>query len=415
MTVSDPLQDSQDKAIKAILDIYTSLLFKPPPKQFTVLAAFYLTRRCDALSSQWPLKVISISTGTKCTPAIKYSPRGELVHDSHAEVLARRGALRWLLEEIGRINTSTGYVSEWLTRIDGSPTQNSDERPPYLLRRDVELNMYVSTLPCGDASMRYLASTQDATMAALKSTNVFPLLAPHEASRGRDNYNRLGVLRTKPGRADSPPALSMSCSDKMAKWSVVGVQGSFGSRFLEPVYIRRVIIGEVPRDDEGMRRIVREDCERALKERLGDVKGLPEGYAIHPPEICFTDIPFVHCKTELDGVVRTTGSCNESLCWVADSKPSEVLINGLKRSTSPKNRYSEKYRPMLSRISMFDLYRQIMELEGLVPIPYDMYYVDAKAGSMRYQRAKTALLGPEGLFSGWIRIDTQYQRFTLNE
>lgn len=120
--------------------------------------------------------------------------------------------------------------------------------------------------------MRYLASVQDATMAALKSTNIFPDLAPHEASRGRDNYNRLGALRTKPGRADSPPALSMSCSDKMAKWSVLGIQGSLLARFLEPVYMSEVIIGEVP-SEEGMRAIVRADCERALRERVQDIEG----------------------------------------------------------------------------------------------------------------------------------------------
>lgn len=121
--------------------------------------------------------------------------------------------------------------------------------------------------------MRYLASIQDASMAALKSKNTFPTLARHEASRGRNDYNRLGVLRTKPGRADSPPALSMSCSDKMARWNVLGIQGSFGSRFLEPVYLNGIILGEVPTEEE-LRKIVREDCERALKERITGVKGL---------------------------------------------------------------------------------------------------------------------------------------------
>jgi hypothetical protein len=121
--------------------------------------------------------------------------------------------------------------------------------------------------------MGYLASIQNKTMAALKSTNIFPVLAPHQASRGRDDYNRLGVLRTKPGRADSPPALSMSCSDKIAKWSVLGIQGSFGAKLLEPVYISDVVIGEVPVEQE-VRYMVRTDCERALRGRVMDTEGL---------------------------------------------------------------------------------------------------------------------------------------------
>lgn len=148
---SPELYDEQEQALKTIFDIYSTIGFKPPPKQFTVLASFYLTGpSSQTLGEGNPgrqIKVISLATGTKCTPAIKYSPRGELVHDSHAEVLARRAAVRWLLEEIGRIGTTPGYASDWLIRTEGSPS-NSDERPPYRLRADVELNMYVSTLPC---------------------------------------------------------------------------------------------------------------------------------------------------------------------------------------------------------------------------------------------------------------------------
>ena len=33
-----------------------------------------------------------------------------------------------------------------------------------------------------------------------------------------------------------------------------------------------------------------------------------------------------------------------ALCWTADSKPLEILINGLKRGVSPKHRYREKAR-----------------------------------------------------------------------
>lgn len=105
-------------------------------------------------------------------------------------------------------------------------------------------------------------------MAALKDSAPFPELPPNLVSRGRDNYSLYGVLRTKPGRADSPPTICMSCSDKIARWNVFGIQGALASIIMHPVYIDSIVIGEVKPD---MQDLVRADCERAFSRRITEM------------------------------------------------------------------------------------------------------------------------------------------------
>ena len=126
--------DIYNTAILKLLDVYSSFGFTPQHSQYTVLASFFLTH-----SKTTNIKIISLGTGTKCLPANRLSPKGEIVNDSHAEVLARRSAVLWFLEEIQRICSVNTYRSTWLDIC-------SDGR--YSLRDGVKLNLYISTVPC---------------------------------------------------------------------------------------------------------------------------------------------------------------------------------------------------------------------------------------------------------------------------
>lgn len=71
-------------------------------------------------------------------------------------------------------------------------------------------------------------------------------------------YHNIGVLRVKPGRGE--PTLSLSCSDKMARWIVLGFQGALLSHYLQgAIYFRAVVTGKCPYSQQAMQRAL---CNR---------------------------------------------------------------------------------------------------------------------------------------------------------
>lgn len=247
--------------------------------EWTILAAIVLVR-----SDSEP-HLVALGTGVKVLPAARLPPLGDTVHDCHAEVLARRGFLRWLVAEAARVQR--GEASEWLVWRDGK----------FALAPGVEVFLYVSALPvscqivgrlahaqCGDASTLHTAAHQPAdaaeafkTEAARRAATEQDTAAPVEAVRGRNGYENYGAIRTKPGRPDSPPSISFSCSDKIATWTVLGLQGALLSRLFEPVYLDHIVIGgvELPEgqnEDEWHATVVAE-AERALWRRVEGISG----------------------------------------------------------------------------------------------------------------------------------------------
>jgi tRNA-specific adenosine deaminase 1 len=194
-----------------VLQHYNSLpkKGKPQGRESTVLAAFLLsTPQQDPRN----LTVLSLATGTKCLGAARLNHHGDLVHDAHAEVVARRALLRLIYTEIGRSG-----ASDWLVA--------SGEK--WKLRDGYHLHLYITQIPCG--VMPVPPSPSELLREQLDSVN------------GCDD---VGFVQRKPGRGDT--TLSMSCFDKITRWSVVGIQGALLSHILEPLYLSTITIGQSP-------------------------------------------------------------------------------------------------------------------------------------------------------------------------
>jgi tRNA-specific adenosine deaminase 1 len=120
-----------DNIARSSLALYAALKFRPAnPLQYTVLSTFTLVRT----DREPVIKPVSLGTGVKCLPESRLAFIGDTVHDSHAEILARRGFVRWLLSEL-----CAPSPSEWIEHKSNGK---------WSLRKNVSLHMYTSALPC---------------------------------------------------------------------------------------------------------------------------------------------------------------------------------------------------------------------------------------------------------------------------
>ncbi|CAH2101480.1 unnamed protein product [Euphydryas editha] len=187
-------------------------------------------------------KVIAVTTGTKCVSGEHMSVRGRAVNDCHAEVAARRCLQRHLYAQL------LMYANAADPTV---PIPESDIEPipggGYQLRPDRQLHLYVSTAPCGDGRI----------FSPHEHHETEPDRHPNRLARGQLRTkiesgegtipvkNCTNVLQTWDGVLQGERLLTMSCSDKAARWCVSGLQGALLARLLRPVYLRSLVLGSL--------------------------------------------------------------------------------------------------------------------------------------------------------------------------
>ncbi|XP_056680447.1 tRNA-specific adenosine deaminase 1 isoform X2 [Monodelphis domestica] len=224
-------------------------------------------------------------------------------------------------------------------------------------------------------------------------------------------YHRVGLLRVKPGRGDR--TCSMSCSDKLARWNVLGCQGALLMHFLEePVYLAALVIGKCPYSPEAMKRAVIDRCQH--------VSSLPRGFQVQELKMLQSNLLFEHSRravqakrTNCPGKVVP---CGAAISWSAvPEEPLDVTCNGFRQGATRKSIGSLQTRSKVCKVELFNLFQNLVSGISESKRPESLRgknletYWEYKEAAASYQEAWKTL--QKQAFGSWIRNSPDYHQF----
>lgn len=275
---------------------------------------------------------LTITTGVKALPdTVRNYSHGTIVHDLHAEILALRCFNRLLIKEVGRL--AEGFESALIEKGGGGECGGGDsggKNNTYRLRPAVRLALFVTEPPCGDCSMSYTQSQAHDSTPWTDSTSTQSLL------RGRNLFYVAGAVRTKPGRPDSRPTLSKSCSDKLCLKQALGINSCITSEIIDPIYLDYLVMPHHKfNHDDFNRCFTRLQCDKYLT----PLTYSHDNYPFHKPT---------------DTVLEPSPV---SLLYIKPNNELQVLNNGVKNGSYIKNK-----RPSRGGESIVSNYVMMREL-----------------------------------------------------
>nr|XP_012635489.1 double-stranded RNA-specific editase 1 [Microcebus murinus] len=358
--------------------------FSSPHARRKVLAGVVMTTGTDVKDA----KVISISTGTKCINGEYMSDRGLALNDCHAEIISRRSLLRFLYAQLEL------YVNNKDDQ-KRSIFQKS-ERGGFKLKENVQFHLYISTSPCGDARIfsPHEPILEEPADRHPNRKARGQLRTKIESGEGTIPVRSNASIQTWDGVLQGERLLTMSCSDKIARWNVVGVQGSLLSIFVEPIYFSSIILGSLYHGDH---------LSRAMYQRISNIEDLPPLYTLNKPLLSGIS----------NAEARQPGKApNFSVNWTVGDSAIEVV-----NATTGKDELGRASR--LCKHAMFCRWMRVYSkvpshlLRSKVTKP-NMYH-ECKLAAREYQAAKARLFTAfiKAGLGAWVEKPTEQDQFSL--
>ncbi|TRZ01510.1 hypothetical protein DNTS_020236 [Danionella cerebrum] len=346
------------------------------------LAGIVMTTGLDLRQAQ----VVALSTGTKCINGEFLSDRGLVVNDCHAEITTRRAFLRFLYSQL-ELHLSK-RKEDWEQSIFVRQKDCC-----LRLRENILFHMYISTSPCGDARLH---SPYEISSDLHNTRRLVKKFRGHLRSKIESGEGTLPVRSTRPvqmwdGVLQGERLITMSCTDKISRWNVLGLQGALLSHFLEPVYMFSLTVGSLRHTGH---------FSRVINHRLERVGPLPVCYRRNKPLLSGLS------SSERRHPGKSTGV---SVNWTVGDPQLEILdaSTGKMRDSGAPSR--------LCKHVLFErwlrLYHKLV-VEGTSSIHL---YCNAKLAAGTYQTVKLQWLKSlqEAGFGTWVRKPPEQENFSL--
>uniref|UniRef100_A0A8C1NTF6 Adenosine deaminase RNA specific n=1 Tax=Cyprinus carpio TaxID=7962 RepID=A0A8C1NTF6_CYPCA len=328
-----------------------------------ILATIVMRKGSDTLGT-----VVSLGTGNRCVKGEELSLRGDTVNDCHAEIISRRGFIRFLYCELMKHWESPGDESMFEEAGDGK----------LKIKPDITFHLYISTAPCGDGALFDKSSSETAELNGSQHMPLFEngkqgkLRTKVENGEGTIPVESSDIVPTWDGIQHGERLRTMSCSDKILRWNVLGLQGALLSHFIHPVYLSSITLGYLYSHGH----LTRAVCCRLARD--GDVfkKSLPANFTVNHPEVGRVSV--------YDSTRHTSKTKESSVNWSHPDQFTVEVLNGTKgKVDSPKMEVSR-----VSKSNLFRLFHTLCQRAGRADLLALPSYAHAKMAATSFQDAK---------------------------